>query len=205
MKIVSGITRFFYTLILVVIGVVLILVALNLVPKDTLLNTIGHIYITPNLRLVAGFAGLLLVAVSLLVFQLALGRIHREKTIAFDNPDGQVTIALSAIENFMKGLNKQMPQIKELKPNIVAGKKGIVINARISLYSDSNIPNITETIQSVVKSRVQDMLGIEDPIVVKVHIAKILQKEESKKKKKTTANEEEKPHREYRGAEYSSE
>ena len=202
MKIVSGVTRFFYTFLLVVIGLTLIVVALNMVPKEKIIDAIGQIYITPNLRMIAGFAGLLLVAVSLLVLQMALGKLHREKTIAFDNPDGQVTIALSAIENFMKGLVRQMPQIKELKPNIIAGKKGVIINVRVSLYSDTNIPNVTETIQSVVKSRVQDMLGIEDPIVVKVHIAKILQKEEPKKKKKV---EEKKEEVHYRGLQYSPE
>lgn len=203
MKIINGIARFFYTFVLIIIGFALIVVALHAVPKDRLLEIIDLVYITPNLRMIAGFAGLLLIAMSLLVIQLAMGRIRREKTIAFDNPDGQVTIALSAIENFMKGLNRQIPQIKELKPNITAGKKGIVINARVSLYSDTNIPNVTETIQSIVKSRVQDMLGIEDPITVKVHIVKILHKEEGKKKKKALEEKKEEVH--YSGLEYSPE
>lgn len=202
MKFIGGITKLFYTIILVIIGLSLIVVALNLVPKEKMLDAISLAYVTPNLRLIAGFAGLLLISVSLLVIQLTLGKMHREKTIAFDNPDGQVTVALTAIENFMKGLNRQIPQIKELKPNVVAGKKGIVVDVKVSLYSDSNIPNVTETIQSVVKGRVQDMLGIEDPIAVKVHITKILQKEEPKKKKKAEVQKEE---MRFKGIEYSTE
>lgn len=199
MKILSGVTRFFYTLILIILGCALIIIALNLVPKAKILNLVDLMYIKANLRLIAGFSGLLLIAISLLVVQLALGKIYREKTIAFDNPDGQVTVALAAIENFMKGLVRQIPQLKELKPNIVASKKGIVVNARVTLYSDTNIPNVTETIQSIVKSRVQDMLGIEDPITIRVHIAKIIHKEEPKKKKKKEEPKEESRH--FRGIE----
>ena len=201
MKLVSIISRLFYTLILLVIGITLVLTALNLVPKERMLSALDAIYIIPNLRMIAGFAGLLLIAVSLFVIQLAMGRMQREKTIAFDNPDGQVRVALSAIENFMKGLVRQIPQIKELKPNIVAGKKGIVINTKVSLYSDTNIPNVAETIQSIVKGRVQEMLGIEDPITVKVDIAKIIQREESKKKKKEETQKEE---TQFKGIEYST-
>jgi len=191
MKFITGITRFFYTLILVIVGAALIVISLNLVPKEKIIEMLNLIYNVPNFRLITGLAGLLLISVSLLVMQLAMGRLHREKTIAFENPDGQVTVALSAIENFLKGLVKHIPQIKELKPNIVAGKKGIIIDTKVTLYSDLNIPNVTETIQSIVKSRVQDMLGIEEAIVVKVNIAKIIQKEEPKKKKKEKEKKEE--------------
>ena len=195
MRLVSRITRFFYLLILAIIGLFLILVALNVVQKERFISLINLVYLTPNLRLAAGFAGLLLIAVCLLIIQLALGKLRREKTIAFDNPDGEVTVALPAIENFMKGLSRQIPQIKELRPNVVAGKKGIIIDVKVSLYSDINIPNVAETIQSLVKGRVQEMLGIEDPIVVKVHIAKILHKEEPKKKKKPQEEKQEMPFR----------
>jgi len=201
MKLVNGITKFFYSLLLTIIGIFLVVLALNLVPKEKFSAIIGTMYIIPNFRLIAGFAGLLLIAVSLLVIQLALRKMQREKTIAFDNPDGQVTVALSAIENFMKGMVRNMPQIKELKPNIVAGKKGIIINTRVTLYSDTNIPNVTETIQSMVKTRIQEMLGIEDPILVKVHISKILHKEEPKKKKKV---QEQKEEAQFQGIEYST-
>lgn len=205
MKLISGITRFFYTLILVILGASLILVALNLIPKEKILDTINLIYIKPNFRLVTGFIGLLLIAISLLVIQLALSKLEREKTIAFDNPDGQVTVSLTAIEDFMRRLSRQIPEVKELRPKVVATKKGIVVNAKVTLSSEISIPNITEKIQTIVKNRVQDMLGIEEPIIVRVHIIKLAQKEEPKKKKLKGHERAEEEEPMYRGIEYSEE
>lgn len=201
MKLISGIVRFFYTLVLVLLGACLILVALNLIPKEKFLDVINLIYITPNLRIIIGFVGLLLIGISLLIIQLALSKLEREKIIAFENPDGQVTVSLAAIEDFMKRMARHIPEIKEIKPKVVASKKSIIVTAKVTLYSDTSIPNITEKIQSIIKNRVQDMLGIEEPIIVRVNIHKLVQKEEAKKKK--TKKLEEKEEGAYRGIEYS--
>ena len=77
-----------------------------------------------------------------------------------------------------------MMDIKDLRSNVIAGKKGIEINARVSLWADVNIPQATSSIQAIIKNRVQEMLGIEEPILVKVHVGKIIQKEKKRPKKK---------------------
>ena len=206
MKLFNGITRFFYTLILILLGACLILVALNFIPKESLINIINLIYLKPDLRIITGFAGLLLIGVSLLIIQIAIGRMEREKIIAFENPDGQVTVSLAAIEDFMRRLARQVPEIKELRPKVTATKKGIIVDAKVTLFSEISIPNITEKIQSIVKNRVQDMLGIEEAIIVKVHINKLAQREEPKKKKsKREKQEEQEEEPKYRGIEYSEE
>ena len=71
------------------------------------------------------------------------------------------------------------------------------ITTRLVLYSDTNIPDITEKIQSMIKAKMQDMLGIEENIAVKIHIAKIAQKEEVKESKYK-----EKENPPFRGIEY---
>ncbi|MFH1245587.1 MAG: hypothetical protein V1662_03805, partial [Candidatus Omnitrophota bacterium] len=63
-------------------------------------------------------------------------------------------------------------------------KKGIDIDSRVSLWSDANIPQTTESIQAVIKSRLQEMLGIEEAIVVRVHVGKIIPKEKKHSRKK---------------------
>lgn len=181
MKILSGLLLFFYTMIFLTIGAFLVAVSLNLVGQDMIIETVNTIYSTANIRLVLGLSGILLVFISILVVQLAMGKIRREKTIAFENPDGQVTIALSAIEDFIKRAMKHLPEVKELRPNVKAGKKGIRIINRVTLFSDVNIPETTEKIQNMVKTRVQDMLGVEEPISIRVHVVKIVHKEEAPK------------------------
>ncbi|MCM8782759.1 MAG: alkaline shock response membrane anchor protein AmaP [Candidatus Omnitrophica bacterium] len=197
MRVVSNLTIIFYSLFFLLIGILLILTAVNVLSRDLITYTLDFIYTNANMRLVVGITGGLFMIVTLLFIQIVVGRMQMERTIAFDNPDGQVTISLSAIEDFIKRLIKQLPEIKELKPNVIATKRGIDITLRLILHSDINIPEITERAQSLVKGRIQDILGIEEPIFVKVHIAKIAQKEESREVKST-----EKAPPPFRGIEY---
>ncbi len=69
---------------------------------------------------------------------------------------------------------EHLPEVKELRANVTAGKKGINIINRAVIYSDTNIPEITEKIQNMLKSKIQEMLGIEETINIKIHIAKIV-------------------------------
>lgn len=197
MRVISTLTIILYSILFILIGVLLLLVAFNLISRDIASYTTDFVYNTPNMRLVIGITGGLLIMVTLLVMQIILGRMRMERTIAFENPDGQVTISLGAIEDFIKRLTRQLPEIKELKPSVIATKKGVDITTRLVLYSDTNIPDITEKIQSMIKAKVQDMLGIEENIAVKIHIAKIAQKEEVKESKYK-----EKENLPYRGIEY---
>ena len=175
---------FFYTLVFLMIGGLFIVGALNIIPQEVIIETVSTMYATANVRLIVGVTGILLIFISLMVVQITMGKIRRERTIAFENPDGQVTISLTAIEDFIKRAVKQMPEVKELKPNVRASKKGIIIVNRVTLFSDINIPETTEKIQNIVKTRVQDMLGVEEPINIKVHVVKIVHKEEPPKEAK---------------------
>jgi len=184
MRILSGLTLFFYTIVFLALGVLFIVMSLNIITQDSMIEAINTVYAATNTRLILGVTGILLVFISLMVVQVTMGKIQREKTIAFENPDGQVTISLSAIEDFIKRALKQLPEVKELRPSVRAGKKGISIVNRVTLFSDINIPETTEKIQNIVKTRVQDMLGVEEPINIRVHVVKISHKEEAPKEMK---------------------
>ncbi len=146
------------------------------------LDQIKAFYETYNLQMSIGLTGVVFILLGLLITHFTFGGIQRERTIAFNTPDGQVVISLSAIENFIKKLANQIPEIKDMRSNVIASKKGVNISARVSLWSDSNIPDVTEKIQGIIKNKVQDMLGIEEPITTKVHVAKIVHRESAKSK-----------------------
>jgi uncharacterized alkaline shock family protein YloU len=181
MRLIGGLTLFFYTLVFLLVGGLFIVMSLEIVPMETIKTALDAIYTTPNSRFILGITGVLLIFISMLVAQITMGKIQREKTIAFENPDGQVTISLTAIEDFIKRAIKQLPEVKELRPNVRANKKGIVIINKVILFSDVNIPETTEKIQNIVKARVQDMLGVEEPITIKVHVVKIVHKDDAAK------------------------
>lgn len=173
MRIFSGFTMFFYTIVFLAIGCCLILFVLNRVPIYDFERAMEYLYNNTNLRISIGMVGSLLIIYSIVALQVAMGTLQREKTIAFENPSGQVTVSLSAIEDFIRRTSDHIPEIKEIRASVTAGKKGINIMNRAIIYSDTNIPDVTEKIQGMLKNRIQEMLGIEEAINVKIHITKI--------------------------------
>jgi uncharacterized alkaline shock family protein YloU len=178
MRFIEGLTLFFYTLVFFLIGGIFIVVATNIVPLNYVIDMLHTVYTNTDVRFILGLTGGLFIFISLMVIQIRIGVLHKEKTIAFENPDGQVTISLTAIEDFRKKSMKQLPEVKESRPSVRASKKGITIVNKVVLFSDTNIPETTERIQSIVKSRVQDMLGVEEPVEIQVNVTKIAHKEE---------------------------
>ena len=64
---------------------------------------------------------------------------------------------------------------------------------RLILASEVNIPELTSRLQEIVKSKVQDTLGIEDQIIVRIHVAKIIAAEDRERRKKESEKEEQHP------------
>lgn len=184
MRFFRGLILFFYTLMFILAGALFIVVAANIIPLGYIVDILGMVYTNTDIRVILGLTGGLLIFISIMVVQITVGIINKEKTIAFENPDGQVTISLSAIEDFIKRAMKQLPEVKESRPSVRAGKKGITIVNKVVLFSDINIPETTEKIQSIVKSRVQDMLGVEESVQIQVNVVKIVHKEDRSKDQK---------------------
>lgn len=182
---------FFYTLILSLIGGLIIGFALHIIQIQDVVALLDAGYNVLNLRIITGLIGLLLILVSIAFAQLILGKIQKERTIAFSNPSGQVTVSLSAVEDLVKRLTSHISEIKETRPDVIATKKGIQIGLRVVLRSEANIPDLTLRLQELIKSRIQDILGVEEAVNIHVHVAKIIASEEEKEKRKKGLEKEE--------------
>lgn len=187
----------FYTAVLVLIGMAMILFAIvfsfpTLQPQSTqyINNFLVYLEDSLNTRIVIGLSGFLLVLVSFSLAQVILGRFQREKNIAFTTSSGEVTIALSAIEDLIKRLAAALPEIKELRPDVIAKKNSIIVDLRVVLKSEANIPELTSRLQEITRSKIQEVLGIEEEIIIKIHVTKIISSEEREKKKKEAEKEE---------------
>ena len=105
-------------------------------------------------------AGLVLLAIGLLLILLKMRELRREQCIAFDNPVGEVAISMDAVEDFIRRAGKEFPAVKSLMPRIQAGADGIAIAIRMDIRGGTNIPRLSEEMQNTIKNRVQDTLGI---------------------------------------------
>ena len=184
MKFLSILGILFYAAVITVIGLVLIVFALNLLLPQDVNNFLIYLQASSNSRIIIGMVGVLLILISFSFAQIILGKFQREKTIAFSTSGGQVTVSLSAVEDLIRRLAGVIPEIKELRPNVVANKKGIIADMRVVLRSEANIPELTSRLQDIAKSRIQEVLGLEEQIIIRIHVAKIAHDERDSRRRK---------------------
>jgi len=171
-----------YMVLVTFLGIGLVSFSFQWVPLEETVRWLENAYIDHNLRVVFGITGFGLILLNWVIVQLTLAKFQRQKTIAFENPDGQVTVSLSAVEDFIRRAARELPEVKDLRSDVVAGKGRIFVRARVVLWSEAHIPEVTERIQALIRSRVQEMLaGVEEPVVVRVHVAKISHRDETDK------------------------
>ena len=161
MRIFTVLGVLFYASVIILAGIILIVFAFNLLQPQEIINLLNYAQASPNSRVIIGLSGLLLILISLSFAQLILGRLQREKTIAFATSSGEVTIALSAVEDLIRRLTGVIPEIKELRPDVIATKKGIAVDLRVVLKKEANIPELTSRLQEITKTKIQEVLGIE--------------------------------------------
>ncbi len=131
----------------------------------------------PSTRLIIGGVGLALAVVFFTYVYIKSRMAREEPSIAFDNPDGEVSISIKAIEDFVGRIGRDFAEVKSLEPAIVARREGVHIQLKVELWSGTNIPKLTERIQNVIKSQVQNILGIENVQSVTLSVSKIIGRE----------------------------
>ncbi len=184
---------FFSTLVYLIIsfftGGVLILASLHYMSSVYFENLLIFIYSDPKIRIITGLIGLWIIIRCISAIQSSIAKNIREKTIAFEGNSGEVSISLTALEDMIKKNLSEFSELKEVKPFVTASKKGLQVIMRVVLTSYTNIPEFTERIQSLIRERLQSMLGIEEEIRIKVEIRKIVYPEEKKQKPKAEGKE----------------
>jgi uncharacterized alkaline shock family protein YloU len=162
-----------YMLLMLGVGALLLLVSLNAVSPEQWAELLSTTSETASYRLTAGIIGGLFVIIGIIAPYRMEKRIKKNRTIAFQNPDGEVTVSLSAIEEYIRKIAKGISGIKDVSSRVDVSKRGIDIVTGVTISAAANIPEVTERIQREVKSKVQGMLGVEEKINMKMHVKRI--------------------------------
>jgi len=172
----------FFTRIVVLFHVTLImfpcafilLFVLNYIQLQDVFNLFANIYHDELLRIsFAATAGVLLI-MNFFFYRIFSVNVHKEKTIAFDNPAGRVSVSLVAIEELTKRVISRISEVREVKSKISMSKKGLLIKIRLILRAEGSIPEVTSRVQELVKRKVQNTIGLDEPIEVAIFVGKIL-------------------------------
>lgn len=191
MKFLMRIGVSFYVLTISMLSAVLLLFVSHTIRSQDVFLFLSLIYEDLEMRMIFGSTSLLFIFLSFIFARIISGGRQKERTIAFDNPSGRVTVSLGAMEDLVQRLTHKVPEIQDVKSNIIANKKGLVVDTRLVLCADTNIPEVTGRLQTLIKNKIQDTVGLDETVVIKVHIAKIISDKIKIKRTKNPAEEKE--------------
>jgi len=80
---------------------------------------------------------------------------------------------LTALEDLIKRLIIQVPELKEIRPIMIANRKGLEVDIKLVLRHEANIPELTARFQDLVRRKIEDAVGMEGKINIRVHVIKI--------------------------------
>lgn len=165
---------FFYLAIILSAGVLCISFFTGVISLDVAVKLLKEISYDQKMSTILTVIDGFIMLVSLFLANLIYARRQRERTIAFDNPSGPVSVSLNAIEDLMRRIAVRIPEIKEIRPSIAATKKGLDVEIRLILKTDVNIPEMTSKLQEMIRSKIQDVVGLDGKIDIRIHIIKII-------------------------------
>jgi uncharacterized alkaline shock family protein YloU len=191
MKFRAKIVLFIFGISYLILGVLLLLYSIKIIEPEDLRFLWAKIPSSLSLDVVIGLIGGFLILSVITLLNFVWSGIESERNIAFRTDYGEVLVSLSAIEEYIRRFLREDPEIKELRVKVSARKKNLLVLLRAVILSESNIPGVTENIQSQLRARLQEMLGMEEPITVRLYVSKIGEEEKRKKGKEVQESKEE--------------
>ena len=183
MKFLTRIAVLFYVILVMFLSSFILLFVLNYIEMRNIINLLALIYYDEALRMIFAVASCALLFLNYVFYRAFTVNIGREKTIAFDNPAGRVSVSLGAIEDLTKRVVSRISEVREVKSKISASKKGLHIKIKLILRAEGSIPEVTSRVQELVKRKVQDTIGLDEPIEVAIFVGKILPDQGGKEKR----------------------
>lgn len=173
-----GLSTVLSIVVLVGLGVYLVCLSAGVISTDQITN---FIKLLEEEKVITAITGVVLSLIGFSLIYLGLRKFTREPSMAFQNPEGEVRVTFSAIEDFIKRLTGRLEEVKEMHPEVIATKEGLEIHNRITLGPNLSIPEASSRIQETIKKYVEDVLGIRDIVAIKVLVTKIDHEEVKKK------------------------
>ncbi|MBF0330620.1 MAG: alkaline shock response membrane anchor protein AmaP [Candidatus Omnitrophica bacterium] len=164
----------FYLVVIFSVGFTALLVLAHVVDFNHYQDFLRFVYLDSQAGIIAAVIVAATMLIGLAFARIIYGRQEQERIIHFDNPLGRVSISLAALEDMIRRLSVHTPQVKEIRPEIKATKKGLSVHIRLVLRSDVNIPEMTADLQDIIKRKVQDLIGADEQVHIRVHVVKIV-------------------------------
>lgn len=183
MKFLTRFVVLIYVTLILYLSVFLLLFVLRQIEPATFIPYLYAVYLDEKLRIVFGVLAGILLTINFFFYRLFSVNVHREKIIAFDNPSGRVRVSLVALEDLLKKVLIKLPDVRDVRPAITASRKVLNVRIKLALCSEVNIPDFTSKVQEMTTKKIQDIIGLLEPIKVEIYVVKILLEKDQNKLK----------------------
>lgn len=126
---------------------------------------------------------LLLILIAVLTIIGNIENRRAERTVVLQSQHGDIMVSLGAIEDFSRVVKNEVKGVKEIKGRVLSKRKGLNVTAKVTLYSDRAVAEVTQEIQQAIIKYIQYTLGIETEIKPTVVVSKVVYKSPEEEKK----------------------
>lgn len=130
------------------------------------------------LRWALGLTGLLILLLCLRYLQRTIFR--RERSVVTESSYGKVSITLFALEDMLKNMLEAENGLSHVRSKVVCKKHGVEVVIRGNLNADANLQVFAKDVQEKTREKLQNLLGEDKEIKIKIEIRKMVFKGKKK-------------------------
>ncbi|GIP37606.1 hypothetical protein J31TS4_08860 [Paenibacillus sp. J31TS4] len=174
-KIIDRFLIFLFSLFAIGASAVLLVAAFNWIPEKETNAFVARVYHenVPAAAFIVTMVVVLLIAIRLFVIAVRPTRTNHA-SIDQRTEFGDIRISLETVENLALKAASRSRGVRDLKARVRVSNAGIEIEIRTIIDGETSIPDLTEEVQTAVKTHVEEITGI--PVaVVSVFVANIVQ------------------------------
>lgn len=157
MGIIDRIILSIYTFFLAFLSVSVILLALRLIPLELAWTSLTYVYGQWEASLVG--AVFFLISIRLLLAGLRSRKV--KNTIVHHNTMGDVHISLTAVENLVEKVARNVRGVRGAKVDVTMTQESIIVRMKVKISPESHVPTVAAEIQNRVYEYAKNTVGIE--------------------------------------------
>lgn len=126
------------------------------------LNYINMVFSTPNYRMAVGGVAIIIVITAVIIMARLFNQKKPADSVVVDSSlSGQVSITIPAIKVIIMKAVKKVDGIKDIRPVVTNRPDGLLIYLHMMINPDRNVPEMSQSIQSMVKKYIEEIAGLQ--------------------------------------------
>jgi hypothetical protein len=123
--------------------------------------------------------GLVLIVLVVAYIATSFGRGPGSQYLSYESKQGNISISLKALQDFLGHLKSEFPSILTLTPKVSARDEALDVILHVRIKAGAPIPEISRMLQERARLTIQEKVGISDIRDVEVKVEEIVRDKDS--------------------------